>query len=327
MTTLAADLRVTRGAFALEAQFSVPLDGVSVLFGPSGAGKSVLLSALAGLVRAERGRVSLAGRALDDVAAHERGVGLVFQDARLFPHLSVRGNLTFAQKRAPTRRLSLEDAAARFDIAALLDRPVRNLSGGEKGRVALARALLAAPDLLLLDEPFAALDGARRYAFLAALREMHETFALPMLVVTHQIDDAAMLGDTLIALQGGRVIGCGALREVSATPAFQALLDARDVGAALPASVLNVAGGARSGSIWVRADHVLIATEAPRALSARNVWPGRVATLTREPTGAIRVQIETAAGAVLSRVTAGAARELGLTVGSPVWAIVKAHAL
>ena len=329
---LAVDAGLRRGAFALSAQFTAPRDGVTALFGASGAGKSLLLSAIAGLSRIERGRIAFGARVLDDVnaglhvAAHRRGVGLVFQDARLFPHLSVRGNLAFAATRAPAPP-DIDATARAFDIAPLLDRSPRHLSGGERSRVALARAALSAPDLLLLDEPFAALDGARRSEFLATLREMHARLALPMVVVTHQIDDAAALADHLVGLSAGAVTVSGAFAATALTPAFQALLDPRDVGAALAPSAFAHAPRTPAASVWVRADHVLLASEAPRGLSARNVWAGRVVEVKHETSGRRLVHVETTAGGVLSRITTEAERELGVAPGAPVWAIVKAHAI
>lgn len=326
---LCADLRLTRGAFTLNAAFEAPLDGVTALFGPSGAGKSLVLSALAGLRRIEAGRIALGARVLDDAATHapphHRGLGLVFQDARLFPHLSVRGNLAYALRRAPTPRVTLEAAAAEFDITPLLDRPIRNLSGGEKSRVALARAILSAPDLLLLDEPFAALDGARRRAFLASLRAMHEKFALPLIVVTHQIEDAAALADHLIGLKAGSVVANGPLAHTAASAPFQALLDAHDIGAAIPRSAFNGASS-EAASIWVRADHVLLSNREPAGLSARNIWQTPIARLTAEE-GAILVELAAPFGPLFARVTQEAVAELSLAPGQSVWSIVKAHAV
>lgn len=320
--TLVVDARLRRGAFALDARFEAPLDGVTVLFGPSGAGKSLLLSAIAGLARLDAGRIVLGGRDVSATPTHQRGVGLVFQDARLFPHLSVRENLAYAAQRAPAARLGLEQAASLFDIAALLERRVRNLSGGEKARVALARALLSAPDLLLLDEPFAALDGARRQRFLTLLKTLHAQFALPMIVVTHQIEDAAYLADHVVALKAGRVIASGPMQTTATMSAFQDLLDARDIGAALPALALASA----SGGAWVRADHVLLATAQPQGLSARNVWPGEILSLHAEET-AVLVTVRTPVGVLVARVTRSAMDELALAPGLSVWAIVKAHSV
>ena len=330
MSALVCSARLRRGGFELDAHFETPTAGITAVFGPSGAGKSMLLSALAGLIRLEVGQISLNGRRLDDVSAglhtasHLRGVGLIFQDARLLPHLSVQGNLAYAVARAPAERraLSLQDAAAFFDIAALLDRPVRNLSGGEKGRVALARALLSAPDLLLLDEPFAALDGARRQNFLAILREIRGAFDLPMLVVTHQIDDVAALADHVIGLRAGKVVAAGPLAQTAARAAFQTLLDARDVGA--PVKIASARGLAAT---WVRADHVLLANAPPSGLSARHIWPARISELIAEDAQSILVRIDSESGPLTARITPAAAIELALAPGGNVWAVVKAHSL
>lgn len=334
MSFLDAEIVVRRGAFRLNVRMQAPLDGVSVVFGPSGGGKTMLLAALAGLMRIESGRVALAGRVLEDVDAgvvtpsHRREIGLVFQDARLFPHLSVRGNLGYAVRRAANApRLSLQEAVGYFDLAAVLDRPVGNLSGGEKNRVALARALLAAPELLLLDEPFSALDGARRAAFLTTLRDLHDRLKLPMIVVTHQIDDVAFLADHLIGLRDGAVVASGSAVDVSVSPAFQNWLSARDIGAAIPASALTLGEETRSRAVWVRADHVLLANEYPRGLSARNVWEGKVISVEAELSGARLVRVETAVGVVMARVTQDAVEDLHLAADAKVWAIVKAHAL
>lgn len=293
-------LKRSQGAFSLDATFQAPA-GITVLFGPSGSGKSTLLSALAGL-KAAHGHVLLDGAPLT-AQPHRRGVGLVFQDARLFPHLSVRGNIAYAWRRAdPARRRSVEEVAKFFDIAGLLDRCTANLSGGEQARVALARALVASPRLLLLDEPFAALDGSRRRAFIQVLSETHRTSGIPMLVVTHGIDDAAALATHLVAMRDGRVVAQGAFAQTALTPAFRALLDSRDTGAALPGEDLVKGQATPVQSVWLRADHVLLAVRKPEALSARNVLEGEIMAVT--PDGAARlVELKTAMGTVLARLT------------------------
>lgn len=327
-------LCVTRGAFRLAADFETSAEGITVLFGPSGAGKSMLLSAIAGLTRLDAGRLASVDVVLDDadqrvrVPAHQRDIGLLFQDARLFPHLTVFGNLRYAQARAAKVATPppIEDVAAQLDITDLLSRPVRNLSGGEKGRVALARAVLSAPRLLLLDEPFAALDGRRRRAFLALLRRINVAHALPMLVVTHQVEDAAELADHVIALRDGQVAVQGPASAAMQQGAFLDLLDARDVGVRVDARAITGAD-METGGVWVRADSVMLASEAPRALSARNVWEGVVTDVNREADGSVLVGLDARVGRVLSRITADAARELELAAGHPVWAVVKTHAL
>ena len=335
MNLIVSQAFVRRGAFTLHADFETPLVGITVVFGPSGAGKSMLLATLAGLNRIEVGQIKFGARMLEDPAAkirtpsHQREIGLVFQEARLFPHLSVRGNLSYALKRAPQEQpaIGLEETARQLEISDLLDRPVRNLSGGEKSRAALARALLASPSLLLLDEPFAALDGRRRRAFLALLAEISAERRLPMMVVTHQIEDVAELADHVLALKDGRVIASGPAQEVMRQSQFLSLLDARDVGARIDQGAVSRAISARGRGVWVKADAVIVAIEAPRGLSARNVWAGRVREMVEEGNGAIVVWISTKEGDVPARITAAAAKELGLAVGAFAWAVVKTHAL
>ncbi|HOY76700.1 MAG TPA: ATP-binding cassette domain-containing protein, partial [Hyphomonadaceae bacterium] len=239
---------VRKGAFRLAAECVVPSSGITVVFGPSGAGKSMLLATIAGLHRLESGRVEFNGRVIEDTGAktrvgpHDRGIGLVFQDARLFPHLSVRGNIQYAERRRPAARnapITIE-IARRLEIEDLLDRRVRNLSGGERSRVALARAVVSAPELLLLDEPFAALDGRRRIAFLKLLKDLSKSQNLPLMVVTHQVEEVAELADHVIAMKGGHVVSHGPAAEVMAMPNFAALLDRRDYGARVDAT--SVAG-------------------------------------------------------------------------------------
>jgi molybdate transport system ATP-binding protein len=332
VTLTLREVVVRRGGFRLAADLEVKANGVTVVFGPSGSGKSSLLSAIAGLHRLETGSLTLNERVLEDVAAkvrvpvHERGVGLVFQDARLFPHLTVRGNLQYAQRRRPAARNApiVVEIARRLEIEDLLERPIRNLSGGERSRVALARAIVSAPELLLLDEPFAALDGRRRRDFLALLRALSKEQGLPMVVVTHHIDDAAEMANEVIAVRGGRVIAHGAAADVMARPDFTSLLDRRDLGARVPASA--VAGGAVEG-VWVRADSVLLASEEPRGISARHVWEGKIASIVRENERDVLVSLETEAGYILSRITPEALAELRLEDGARAWAVVKAHAL
>jgi molybdate transport system ATP-binding protein len=331
MNALEVDIACTRGAFRLAAQFTAPAEAITVLFGPSGSGKSSLLSAIAGLTKCT-GTIRLGSRALDEgdshVLPHQRGLGMVFQDARLFPHLTARRNIAYAWQRAPEdKRPSIEDVARFFDITSLLDRPVANLSGGEKSRVALARALAAAPDFLLLDEPFAALDGVRRRAFIDVLLKMHRDFRLPMLVVTHDIDDAAALSSHLVALKAGQVVAKGVFHQAAADPAFASLLDPRDSGAAVPSLLLHSGHNGGRRHSWLRADHIVLAGERPSAISTRNVLAGHVISIVREAGESRMVILKTSVGVIPARVTAEAVEELGLAEGKPAWALVKAHAL
>ncbi len=323
---------VRRGGFRLAADFELAMEGVTVVFGPSGSGKSSLLSAIAGLHKLETGAITFNGRVLEDVRnrlrvpSHERGIGLVFQDARLFPHLSVKGNLDYAENRRPAARNApiVIEISRRLQIESLLNRRVRNLSGGEKTRVALARAIVSAPELLLLDEPFSALDGLRRREFLVLLRELSHEQNLPMVVVTHQIDDAAEMASQVVMVRDGRVVAHGSAADVMAQPEFTALLDRRDLGVRLPASAISARN---TEGVWVRADSVLIASEEPRGISARHIWRGKVASIVRETAGSVLVSLATEAGYIFARITPEALSDLGLQEGQAAWAVVKAHAL
>lgn len=331
---MSLDLRaavIRRGGFRLSADLSIPAEGITVVFGPSGAGKTMMLSAIAGLHRLAAGSVAFNGRVLENVSqrvrvpAHDRGVGLVFQDARLFPHLTVRGNLHYAESRRPAARnapIAIEISRV-LEFEDLLDRPVHNLSGGEKSRVALARAIVSAPELLLLDEPFAALDGRRRRDFARQLKEHCRDQGLPMIVVTHLVEEAAELANHIVAVRAGRVVCEGKPADVMMRPEFMGLLDPRDRGS----WVQGAAGFAPSDGVWVRADSVLLASREPAGISARNVWPGRVASIAREKDGSILVSLSTDKGYILSRITPEALAELKFEEGSAAWAIVKAHAL
>lgn len=337
MSLSVSSIRVTAGGFSLSAGFEAPLEGVTVVFGPSGAGKSLLLKSVAGLVRLQAGSIRMGGQTLDDAErrihapAHRRGVGLVFQDARLFPHLTVGQNLDYAERRAAEQEagrapVSRRDLAGLLHIEDLLERSVRNLSGGERSRVALARALVGRPRLLMLDEPFAALDGRRRRSFQALLGRLSAELSLPMMLVTHLVEDAIELADTLVAVLNGQVIAFGPASDVAAGPAFRSLLDARDTGARIDArEVVSPAGAARA--VWLRADNVLLATSRPEGLSARNVWQGSVSDLMAEADGSVLATVETRAGRVLARITPAAKSELALEPGREVWAIVKTHSL
>ncbi|MFS0772281.1 molybdenum ABC transporter ATP-binding protein [Sphingomonas sp. 1P08PE] len=204
------------GAFRLDVAFEGPADGVTVLFGPSGAGKSATLAVVAGSLRADEGRVVLGERVLADtearifVPAERRRIGLVHQDARLFPHLTVERNLRYGLARSRgAARIEWDAVIEVLAIGHLLHRSPRDLSGGERQRVAIGRALLSQPELLLLDEPVSALDAARRAEVLAFVAALKTRFALPMLYVTHSAEEARLLGDRVVTIADGRVTAQG----------------------------------------------------------------------------------------------------------------------
>lgn len=202
------DVTLQRGERTIACRFAAPA-GITALVGPSGAGKSSVLEAISGLLRPAQGRIAVGGIVLFDSAAgidlppERRACGMVFQDLRLFPHRRVRDNLLYGHRLVPPERqfLTLEEAAAFLDIAPLLERRPRTLSGGEAQRVAIGRALLAGPRFLLMDEPLTALDDARREAIIAVIERIRAELALPILLVSHDRADVARLADTVVELR------------------------------------------------------------------------------------------------------------------------------
>lgn len=202
------DVTLRRGERSIVCCFTAPV-GITALVGPSGAGKSSVLEAIAGLLRPVSGRIMVGGATLYDSAAgtnlapEQRACGMVFQDLRLFPHRRVRDNLLYGYRLAPPERrfMGLEEAAAFLDIAALLDRRPRTLSGGEAQRVAIGRALLSGPRFLLMDEPLTALDDARRDAIIAVIERIRAELALPILLVSHDRGDVGRLADQVVELR------------------------------------------------------------------------------------------------------------------------------
>ncbi|HEY1229781.1 MAG TPA: molybdenum ABC transporter ATP-binding protein, partial [Ramlibacter sp.] len=258
-------LALHRGGFALDVDIALPAHGITALFGPSGSGKTTVLRCVAGLERA-RGQVRVGGRDWQDasgrtcLAAWQRPVGYVFQEASLFPHLDVRGNLRYAQKRAPVRGapVSLDTVIELLGIGHLLDRDTHGLSGGERQRVAIARALATQPELLLLDEPLASLDPARRREVLPWLEHLRDELRIPMLYVTHASDEAARQADTLVLMDHGRVVAQGPLAQMLARGDLPLAAD-DDAGAVLHATVAErdarwhlVRVAFEGGSLWLR---------------------------------------------------------------------------
>jgi molybdate transport system ATP-binding protein len=222
---LTVDVEKRLGDFMLAARFETE-SGVTALFGPSGAGKTSLINMIAGLVTPDRGRIMYRGKLLFDAAGrvnlppHRRRFGYVFQDGRLFPHLTVRGNLEYGRRMYRLKRdpAELERVVAMLDIGHLADRRPGKLSGGERQRVAIGRALLMRPQLLLLDEPLASLDAARKAEIMPYLERLRDEAGVPMLYVTHQADDARRLATTVVRVEAGRVAAVGGLELLNAAP-------------------------------------------------------------------------------------------------------------
>jgi molybdate transport system ATP-binding protein len=356
MAHLQLDLRLSLGSFTLQVADDLDLAGITALFGPSGSGKSTLLRVVAGLERRAVGELSFDGeawqRGRQRVATHRRGVTLLFQDVRLFQHLDVAGNLDYAMKRAPRDRpgAARAEIIAALDLGSLLGRRVQTLSGGEAQRVAIARALLARPRLLLMDEPLAALDLARRAALLDQIASLPERFGIPVLYVTHAIDEVARLADQTVVMHDGRWLARGAtgnilerldLPDLAPGAGAGALLDAevtahdRDLGLSLlqvgrhqlcvPA--LDRPAGARV-RLRVRARDVALAAEKPVAISIRNVLPARVLQIDTDGLSPYaEVLLDVDGHHLRARVTRASVLDLNLAAGSAVYALVKSIAL
>jgi len=352
---LEVDVRHVQGAFRLEAAFASNA-AVTALFGPSGSGKTTLVNILAGLIRPSEGRIALDGVPLFesarriDVAVHRRGVGYVFQEARLFPHLSVRGNLGYGRRMAALagRRGDGDEfdrVVALLGIAALLDRKPAGLSGGEAQRVAIGRALLARPRLLLMDEPLAALDTARKAEILPFLERVAAETRVPIVYVSHSVPEVVRLAGTVVALDHGRVVACGPADTViggldaTSSDDAGAVLDAVVAGEEAdgltrldtPAGPLLVpALGRPAGArlrLLVRARDVLVAREEPHGLSALNVLPATVTAIGAPHGAAVDVSLAAGSAVIHARLTRRAVEALALAPGRPCFAIVKASTL
>jgi molybdate transport system ATP-binding protein len=343
--SLVVSLNHRQGDFHLTASFEAPA-GVTALFGPSGAGKSSIVSAVAGLLRPQEGRVILNGRTLTNTAAgifvspHQRRAGLVFQDGRLFPHMTVQKNLLYGWRRAPAPAdaAGIGHVVALLGLEGLLKRRPATLSGGEKARVALGRALLASPEILLLDEPLASLDDARRGEILPYLERLRDQARVPMLYVSHAVDEVARLADQVVLLEQGRVEAQGPAGEVlPGRSGVGAVIDAtvgamRDDGLAelsFDGGRLAVATRAKAGTrlrVRLGADDILIARVAPEAISANNVLPVTIQAI-RIAGDFADVVMEAGAARLLARITAASAQRLALAPGLGVFAVVKSVTL
>ena len=232
---LSVAVRSMLGRFDLDVAFEGPADGITVLFGPSGAGKSATLAAIAGLSRPTSARIMLGDRVLTDTAARvsvpaeRRRIGIVHQEARLFPHMPVRRNLLYGWRRTSAdKRIGFDEMVDVLAIRHLLDRRPHDLSGGERQRVAIGRAMLSQPDLLLLDEPVSALDETRRGEVLAFVLDLKRRYALPMVYVTHSADEARSLADVVVRLEAGRVVGVGTPDEMLPTRSLTGVVVAQE---------------------------------------------------------------------------------------------------
>jgi molybdate transport system ATP-binding protein len=353
-----AALRLARAGFTLDVALRLPSRGVSALFGPSGCGKTTVLRALAGLERAA-GRVLLDGEPWQDDAAgtfvptHRRAIGYVIQEAALFPHLDVRGNLDYGRRRAGggAGRIALDQAVELLGIGALMARRPDTLSGGERQRVAIARALAANPRLLLMDEPLAALDAARKAEVLPYLQRLHDELALPIVYVSHAIEEVTRLARQVVLLEQGRVIAAGAPAELTARLDLPTAR-ADDAGVVLDGIVAErdahwqlarLAVGGDDFRVWVRDPGLPLGRPVRVRLLARdlslarapqvdtsigNQLAGTVEAIADDEHPALAlVRVRVGASPLVARLTRRSAHALQLAPGLPVWVQVKTVAL
>lgn len=355
MSWLRLHLKMQQGSFELDAQFSAPPLGVTALFGPSGSGKSTLLRCIAGLEQGH-GWLRVNGEPWQDettfMPVHKRPLGYVFQEASLFPHLSVRANLEYGYKRiaAAQRKVQPEQVIEWLGLDRIIGRgnPV-SLSGGERQRVAIGRALLVSPELLLMDEPLSALDTQSKQEILPYLERLHRELQIPVLYVSHAMDEVVRLADHLVLLQQGKVIASGALGETLARLDLP-IAHFDDAGAVIEAAVaqqdekyhltrLDFAGG----ELWVSkveqpfgakvrarvlARDVSIATQAPHGSSINNILNARIEEIRDEGADKVLVRLRVGeAQQLLARITRRSRDHLGLVDGMYVCAQVKSVAL
>jgi len=352
--SIRARFKLPRKEFCLDVDLTLPGTGVTVLFGHSGSGKTTLLRCVAGLERPTDGYLAVAGETWQDgdrlIPTHQRPLGYVFQEASLFPHLSVAANLDFGAKRSNSGG-SKVDRAAILDllgIGHLLQRRPDGLSGGEKQRVAIARALLTSPRLLLMDEPLAALDQARKNEILPYLDRLHNELSIPILYVTHSVEEASRLADHLVLMEGGQAIASGPFAETFPRLDLP-LQQGADAGAVLVATVAAHEADGLTRLAVAGSDLHLILPRRPEAIGSRlrlrvparditltlsrhedcsalNQLPGTVTGFV-EHDGMALVSLDIHGALLLARISGRSRQRLGLEAGKAVWAQVKAMAL
>jgi molybdate transport system ATP-binding protein len=350
----------TLGEFRLEVRIACESRGVVALFGRSGAGKTSIVNMLAGLLRPDHGRIEIDGRVLFDSDARideppeRRRLGYVFQESRLFPHMTVHANLRYGMRRTPSseRNIAFDEVVDVLGITALLDRRPRQLSGGERQRVALGRALLASPHLLLMDEPLASLDAPRKLEILPFIERMRDRFGVPIVYVTHAMDEIIRLADTLVLIDHGKVAAIGPVEELMSRLDLRPLTGRYEAGSVIAASVagqdpefgltrLAFPGGVfrvprldlPDGAVVrvrIRARDVSLALDPPKGVSELNIFEGAVAEIGAPTDGShdTDIDIRLDIGVPLwVRITRRSLHDLGIRPGMRVSALVKSTSI
>lgn len=344
------------GAFQLDATFRTD-SSVTAIFGRSGSGKTSLLRQIAGLTHPDAGHIAVDNQTIVDTSrqvrlpAHRRHFGFVFQDARLFPHLTVKQNLNYGRFFAGRREKALDEKRVVdiLGIGSLLNRKPHHLSGGEKQRVAIGRALLSSPRLLLLDEPLASLDETRKQEILALLEQMRDELRISMIYVSHSVQEVARLASDVVVMKDGKVEIVGAASDIINQPSFYEAAARNEAGSIIEAtvkgyelahglSVLNLPGGTlfvpgaelavgQKVRVHIPARDVMISTQMPEGLSALNVLSGTMAEISPGNGNAVTVVVNCAGSMVAARLTSLSVQRLNLVKGMPVFAIIKTVAL
>ncbi|AXA40505.1 molybdenum ABC transporter ATP-binding protein [Rhizobium leguminosarum] len=352
--TLIVEAKQRLGAFSLDAAFTSER-GVTALFGRSGSGKTSMIRIIAGLARPDEGRVVLDGEPLTETATgifvpkHRRRFGYVFQEARLFPHLSIRANLSYGRWFAarPAHGESFDHIVDLLGIETLLERSPAKLSGGEKQRVAIGRALLSSPRLLLMDEPLAALDDARKAEILPYLQRLRDETDIPIVYVSHSIAEVARLANQVVVMRDGKVEATGPAIDILSRPS--AASERREAGALLEGTVesfdalhrlstialkscqLHIPGAAlapgKSVRIRIPSRDVMLATARPEGLSALNILEARIEAMSSTEDGTVEIRLDCGGDIILSRITTLSCERLDLRLGRAVFAVIKTVAL
>lgn len=349
--TIAVDILERLGDFQLDARFA-SAGRLTALFGPSGSGKSSLINFIAGLIKASDGNVTIDGRVLFDsdkrinVPSHKRRIGYVFQEARLFPHMTVRQNLAYGRWFAPAEDRGT-DARGVIDLLGLqpiLERMPNRLSGGEKQRVAFGRALLSGPKLLLMDEPLASLDQARKSEIMPYIERLRDETKVPIIYVSHSVAEVARLATDIVVMSNGMVIASGSTGEILQRSDLMPVEEQGEAGSLLEMAVVSFddrfgitllrsavgeirvpgrfAAIGKTIRLRVRARDVLIASQRPEGLSALNLLQGKIAEINRHGP-LVDVKIDCAGTAITSRITYQSSESLKLAIGMPIFAILK----
>lgn len=344
------------GDFKLDVDLELPLRGISGVFGRSGSGKTSLLRCVAGLAHPGDGRLAVAGNTWQDSSTdicrpvHKRNIGYVFQEPRLFSHLDVRGNLDYGSKRRQPRAegVSVDQVVNLLGLETVMQRRPAELSGGEAQRVSIARALLRAPRFVLMDEPLASLDRARKDEVLPFLDRLHAELAVPIIYVSHSIDEICRLCDHLVVLDDGRVIADGGLTEVLARLDVP-VLNGQDAGTILETTVIDydtaddlsrlrfsggeflVAGRAGASGerlrLRIQANDVSLCRERPAASTILNILPVEIESLAEAGSSMLLVRLRAGTDTLLARISRRSCREMGLAAGDKLLAQVKSAAI